>query len=277
MLTRVMPHADILSEHPGGYFRPQFLLGVAFRTAYPERTIHAAFVTRPVAKLMERRGIVFVGRVKVAPGREMNLIPRNAVERAIRLIVLDDGPRPGQDFLRFFQRFPFIERLGHFEGRQALDILRVEDPMDLEHGPLQMPGHTFGIAVLIQDGATVLIQPVFRHLRDEILNGNGFAAFPDLVARLDGLLERHPARIARGEHGQPQAVAAPVGDAGNGIVGRKFLRGRPGLLPGRGAVFQHGDDPGGKLFMERLTRRHPCPPAPPECPPGYPEGSGPLP
>lgn len=231
-----MSHADVLSEHPGGDLHPKLFLGVVFRSPCFERASHAAFMTGPVTKLMESRGVVFVRCVKIVFGWKVDLIPRDAVEGVIRLIMLDDSPRSGQVLLRFFERFPVMMRRGYFEGRQTLDIQRVEYLM--APGYSLRPGHIFGIAFLIRDGPAVFIQLVFRLPREVIPDGNGSAALPDRVASLLVLSRRHPARIARGEHSQPQAVDALVRDAGNGIEGCKPGYRRPGLLSGGCAVLR---------------------------------------
>ena len=75
MLTRVMPHADILSEHPGGYFRPQFFLGVVrCAKAAAEVSIEAGLVAGPVTELMERRIVVVGGVGELSALRERDRV-----------------------------------------------------------------------------------------------------------------------------------------------------------------------------------------------------------
>ena len=208
----------------------------------------------PVAKLVQGRGVVFVRRVKVFLGWQVNIIGGVAVEGPVALVVLDGSAGSRKNAFRLFRRIPVKGLVRQFQRRHAVNLLRVEDVGIADDRPVQFHFLHERLAVLTENGLAVFVQAFLLFAELKIDHGRGLAAGQNGKTLFVGLLQRHPARIVEIGKAESHPVHAPVDRAGNRIVRHLGCFARmPWPLPGRGSGFKVRNDLFRKLHMERRT------------------------
>jgi len=195
VVLRIMRDADVLAEHPGGDFRPQFLAGIHFRTEWPVFPIQAAGVARPVAEFMQGCAVVEAGILKVFTRRQMDGVCAVTVKGPVALVVVDVRAGGGKDVFRLFHRLPFEGFVREFQGRHSFNLLRVEDVGKAHDRLVQFHSHFFRLAVFAENGFTVFAQAILLFAELKINHGRGLAAGDDAHVFFVGLAQGHPARI----------------------------------------------------------------------------------
>ena len=186
---------------------------------------------------MKGGGIIFIRRVKVFLGRQVNGISHASIKSPVALIVPYVRAGSGKDVFRFFNRFPLISLICELNGRNTVNLFGVEDVGKTDNGFIQFDLFFFRLAVRIKNGLAVYVQLVFLFAELEIDYRCGLAAGQDAVALVIGLFQRHPARIVIAGKRQMHPVHASVHRTGGGIMGsHSSLPRMPGDLP-RGCAF----------------------------------------
>ena len=251
MLFRTVRYADVLAEHPGRDFRPEFFPCVLLRAERPELPFHAAAVPSPVPQLMQGRFVIQARFFKVLTRRQVDGICHGPVKGPIALIVVDVRAGSGEDVFGLFHRLPFKCLVRKLQGRHSLDLFRIEDVGKTHDRFVQFHGHFFRLAVLSENRFAVFAQTILFFAELEIDHGRGLAAGDNAHVLLIGLAQSHPTRIVIAGKGQMHPVHAPVDRSGSRIVRRgNGFSGMPGLLPGRGSFLQALDDLFRELFMK---------------------------
>ena len=161
VLAGIMADADILAEHPGRDFRPQFLSGVCRRSKRAKFPIHPRRMPCPVSEFMQGCRVILVSSVKTAFGREMDFISSRTVKVSIRLIVPDDRSGSVQDGFRLFMGIPCVFKFLLFKRGKTFNLCPVENLRKANNRPFQTHSFFFRLSVPTQNRFSVFIPFIF--------------------------------------------------------------------------------------------------------------------
>ena len=247
-LSRGQGQIQLLHRKGAGDFRPQLLLGIAFRIAAiaVHGAIHPAGMAGCVAALMQECGHIPVGAVKGCFRGQRDAVFQRAVISLLPLLPVG-YPHIGNQDVPLCPDISDVGLAGLFIRWNPVHLLPIEDGKDLAaenqvlFGILGIRAQNF-IGVL--PGKQLLFLSV--KVRPILYMGSLFP-FADVPAFAFCLLEGTPSGIRIAlclcDPGQPQGIYAMVACTGNGIL-------RPGLTP----TAVPWKLPLGKGFLEALGK-----------------------
>src|SRR5690606_30783128 len=106
---------------------------------------------RPMAELMEQRGIIFIRGIELSTQRHGYIIVFGAVICPVSRLMTDVGAGCHDKVFRSLQRIPLkLLYIGLYQRCDAVDLTCIEDPSGTDDCPVQSNPDLYRLALLVQ-------------------------------------------------------------------------------------------------------------------------------